>query len=69
MIIKLHTPKSLRDGSGISSLKQFVLSLIATSISIALTFGTAGVLDHNKKQKEKRQMVMMIMYDLHNSWM
>ena len=67
MIIKLHIPKSLRAGSGISSLKQFVLSLIATSISIALTFGTAGVLDHNKKQKEKRQMVMMIMYDLHNS--
>ena len=67
MIIKLHTPKSLSSGSGMSSLKQFLLSLVATSISIALTFGTAGVLDHNKKQKEKRQMVMMVMYDLYNS--
>ena len=67
MNIKLHTPKSLKAGSGMSSMKQFLLSLLATTVSIALTFGTAAVVDHNKKQKEKREIVMMVMYDMHNS--
>ena len=59
MNIKLHTPKSLKAGSGMSSLKQFLLSLFATTVSIALTFGTAAIIDYNKKQKEKREIVMM----------
>ena len=67
MNIKLHTPKSLKAGSGMSSMKQFLLSLLATTVSIALTFGTAAIVDNNKKQKEKREIVMMVMYDLHNS--
>ena len=67
MNIKLHTPKSLKMGSGMASLKQFLLSIFATSISIALTFGTAAIIDHNKKQSEKRQIVMMVMYDMYNS--
>ena len=67
MNIKLHTPKSLKTGSGMSSLKQFLLSIFATSISIALTFGTAAFLDNKKKQGEKREIVMMVMYDMYNS--
>ena len=65
--IKLHTPKSLQAGSGMSSMKQFLLSILATTVSIALTFGTAAIIDHNKKQKEKREIVMMVMYDMYNS--
>ena len=53
MNIKLHTPKSLKAGSGMATLKQFLLSLIATTVSIVLTFGTAAIIDNNKKQKEK----------------
>ena len=49
------------------SLKQFLLSLFATTVSIALTFGTAAIIDYNKKQKEKREIVIMVMYDMHNS--
>ena len=67
MNIKLHTPKSLKMGSGMASLKQFLLSLFATSVSIALTFGTAGIIDYNAKQKAKREIVMMVMYDMYNS--
>jgi len=67
MNIKLHTPKSLKAGSGMATIKQFLLSIVATSISIALTFGTAAILDNNKKQKEKREIVMMVMYDMYNS--
>ena len=67
MNIKLHTPKSLKMGSGMSSMKQFLLSILATTVSIALTFGTAAIIDHNKNKKAKREIVMMVMYDLYNS--
>ena len=67
MNIKLHTPKSLKAGSGMATMKQFLLSLIATTVSIVLTFGTAAIIDNNKKQKEKREIVMMVMYDMYNS--
>ena len=50
-----------------ASMKQFLLSIFATSISIALTFGTAAFLDNKKKQSEKREIVMMVMYDMYNS--
>ena len=63
MNIKLHTPKTLKMGSGLTSMKQFLLSIIATSISIALTFGTAAVIDHHKKQQAKKEMVMMVIND------
>jgi len=49
--------------------KHFLLSLLATTVSIALTFGTAAVIDHNKEQNEKREIVMMVMYDMYNSMM
>ena len=67
MNIKLHTPKSLKMGSGMASMKQFLLSLFATSVSIALTFGTAAIIDYKSKQKSKREIVMMVMYDMYNS--
>ena len=67
MNIKLHTPKSLKMGSGMATMKQFLMSIVATSISIALTFGTAAFLDSKKKQGEKREIVMMVMYDMYNS--
>ena len=50
-----------------ASIKQFLLSLLATTVSIALTFGTAAIIDYNKKQSEKREIVMMVMYDMYNS--
>ena len=67
MNIKLHTPKSLKMGSGMATMKQLLLSIVATSISIALTFGTAAFLDYKKKQGEKREIVMMVMYDMYSS--
>lgn len=49
------------------NLKNFALSLLATTISIVLTFGIAAIIDHNKSKKEKRDIVMMVMYDMYNS--
>ena len=66
---KLHVSENLEKSGGKSSLKQFLLSLLATTVSIALTFGTAAVIDYNKEQNEKREIVMMVMYDMYNSMM
>lgn len=67
MNVKLHTPKTLKTGSGMSSTKQFLLSLIATTVSIVLTFGTAAIVDHHKKQAAKKEMVMMVISDFDKS--
>ena len=63
MNVKLHTPQTLKAGSGFSSVKQFLLSLIATTVSIVLTFGTAAVIDYQKKKASKKEMVMMVISD------
>lgn len=63
MNVKLHTPKTLKAGSGMTSMKQFLLSLLATTVSIALTFGTAAVVDYYKKKAAKKEMVMMVISD------
>ena len=42
-------------------------TFVATTISIVLTFGTATLIDLHKQNKEKRQIVLMTMYDLNNS--
>ena len=67
MNIKQNTPKNLNNSSEMSSMKQFLLSLFATSISIALTFGVAAIIDYNKKKNEKHEIVMMVIYDMYNS--
>jgi len=46
---KLQTTEQPKKDGGSSSMKQFMLSLLATTISIALTFGTAAVIDNHKK--------------------
>ena len=64
MNIKLHTPKSLKSGSGLANLKQFLMSVVATTISIILTFGTAYFVDKNKKENEKLEIAKMIIFDM-----
>ena len=44
--------------------KNFLLTLAATTVSIVLTFGTSAIIDHKKKNAAKREMVLMIMYDM-----
>jgi hypothetical protein len=46
-----------------SDTKQFLLTLLATTISIILTFGTSAVIDSRHKERDKREMVKMIIYD------
>lgn len=42
-------------------------TFIATTFSIVLTFGMAALIDRHKQANEKRQIVLMLMYDLDNS--
>ena len=46
-----------------STAEQFWIALVATTVSIILTFGTNAIIEHCQKEKAKREMVMMIMYD------
>lgn len=50
-------------------LKQFVMTLVATTVSIVLTFGTTAIIDRHKKRADKRELVMMIMYDMQEATM
>lgn len=47
-----------------SQLKRFLMTLAATTISIILTFGTTAIVERKKQNAEKREMVMMVMYDM-----
>ena len=49
------------------TLKRFIMTLGATTVSIILTFGTTAIIDRSKKRAAKREMVMMIMYDMRES--
>lgn len=63
--MKLKVPDNMKDVNTMSG--QFVLSFLATTISIALTFGSAHFIEQRKKKAEKREIVMMLMYDMQSS--
>lgn len=43
------------------------MTLAATTFSIVLTFGTSAVIEQRKQNAEKREMVLMVMYDMRES--
>ena len=51
----------------LSTWKKFLISLLATTVSIVLTFGTTAIIDRKKQNAEKREMVLMVMYDMRES--
>ena len=51
----------------LSTGKKFLMSLLATTVSIVLTFGTTAIIDRKKQRAEKREMVLMVMYDMQES--
>ena len=46
-----------------SDTKNFLLTLLATTFSIILTFGTSAIINRRHKEAAKKEMVMMIIYD------
>lgn len=49
------------------NLRDFLMSLAATTVSIVLTFGTTAIIDRKKQREEKREMALMIMFDMRES--
>ena len=47
--------------------KELLLTVLATSISIVLTFGTAYLIERHQKMAARRQMAMMIIHDIDES--
>ena len=67
MDAKFKTPKFVTNTDSSSFVRELLITVLATTISIALTFGTAAIIDFYKKQSEKQEIVMMVMYDMYNS--
>ena len=44
--------------------KELLMTFLATTISIVLTFGTAMLIENHQRNKAKRQMAMMIIHDI-----
>ena len=62
--MKNQSPSPINTNTNNSSdMKQFLLTLLATTISIVLTFGTSAIIEKHQKKAAKKEMVMMIIYD------
>lgn len=60
---KEHKILSVLNGKISPNTKQFLLTLLATTISIVLTFGTSAIIERRHKEAAKKEMAMMIIYD------
>ena len=47
--------------------RHLLLTFVATTLSIILTFGTSELIEHKKKEDASRQMIMFIIHDLEKS--
>ena len=65
MNVKVRMPKF---GKKIQSkkywVKELLMTILATSISIVLTFGTAYLIEQHQKKKSQHRMALMIIHDI-----
>ena len=67
MNVKFRMPRLGRNNKSSGIIKELVLTTIATSISIILTFGTAHYFEQKQKKADARLMAMMVIYDMDNT--
>lgn len=67
MNIKFKMPKLGRNLSKKGILKELLLTVIATTISIILTFGTAHIIEKRQNKATGRQTAMMVIHDIDNN--
>lgn len=48
-------------------IKELLMTILATSISIVLTFGSANLVESHHKKKAQRRMAMMVIHDIDES--
>lgn len=54
------------DGKSGSTFREMTLSIVATTISIVLTFGTAAVIEYKQRQENRKQIALMVISDLYD---
>ena len=64
--IKFRMPKSLRMWAKGSTWRELLMTVLATTISIVLTFGTAGLLERCQRTQDRRMSAMMVMSNIEN---
>ena len=67
MNAKFRMPKNDRKSKGRGILRELLLTTIATTISIVLTFGTAAWLEKREAEKARRLLAMTIVSDIDQS--
>jgi hypothetical protein len=66
MNVKLRISKFWHNQNFKGMLRELLLTILATTISIILTFGTAAYLEHKQQQKNRRQITLMVISDIYD---
>ena len=64
MNVKFRMPKVRGNAKVRSTAKELLLTTIATTISIVLTFGTAAYLENKQQRADGRQTAMLVVHDI-----
>jgi len=64
MNVKFKMPKFGRKLTGSSMAKELLLTILGTTISIVLTFGTAQYLEDRQAEQARRQTAMILIHDI-----
>lgn len=62
--MKVKMPNFRKPKNGSSVTKELLMSVIGTTISIVLTFGTAYLIDNHQRKAEGRDIAMMVIHDI-----
>ena len=67
MNVKFKMPKVGRKLTGSNMVRELLLTTLATTISIVLTFGTAQYIEDRQTEQARRMMAMTIIDDIDQS--
>ena len=66
MNVKVRMPKLFGNQTLHKTLRELTLSIVGTTVSIILTFGTAAMLEHRQQEKNRRMIAMMVISDIYD---
>lgn len=66
MNVKFRMPKLWGDVKFQGTFKELTLSIVGTTISIILTFGTAAALEHRQQEENRRLIALMVISDIYD---
>ena len=67
MNAKFRMPKLVGENKFNGTVKELLLAIIATTISIVLTFGTSAWLENKEQEQARRMLAMTIINDIDQS--